>query len=159
VWYTVTVTANVDGACETYGSGVYADSSMVEIGYYVPDTVHDGGHWQFLGWSDGEFATPRNILVTSDTAIVALFEWVGDSVGIWDIHNTEVNFQIYPNPVHGDVTVSVSQPATVTVLDMTGRVVIAPVPIVSERRLPTSDLPAGIYFVRVGTSVKKLAIR
>lgn len=159
VWRTVTVTANVDGACETYGSGVYADSSMVEIGYYVPDTVHDGGHWQFLGWSDGEFATPRNILVTSDTAIVALFEWVGDSVGIWDIHNTEVDFQIYPNPVHGDVTVSVSQPATVTVLDMVGREVISPTPIVDMLRLPTSDLPAGIYFVQIGTVVKKLVIR
>lgn len=159
VWRSVAVTANVDGACEPYGSGVYADSSMVEIGYRVLDTIPEGGHWQFLGWSDGEVANPRNILVTSDTAIVALFEWVGDSVGIWDIHNTEVDFQIYPNPVHGDVTVSVSQPASVTVLDMVGREVISPTPIVDMLRLPTSDLPAGIYFVRVGTSVKKLVIR
>jgi hypothetical protein len=157
VWRTVTVTANVDGACETYGSGNYADSSVVEIGYTVVDTTSEGGHWQFLGWNDGGTGNPRDILVTSDTVIVALFEWIEDSVGIRDVQNYKI--RIYPNPVHGDVTVSVSQPATVTVLDMVGREVISPTPIVDMLRLPTSDLPAGIYFVQIGTVVKKLVIR
>ena len=52
VWRTVTVTANVDGACEPYGSGLYADGDTVEIGYTTTDTTTLGGHWVFLGWND-----------------------------------------------------------------------------------------------------------
>ena len=159
VWRTVTVTANVSGACEPYGSGLYVDSSTVEIGYHVLDTVAEGGYWQFLGWNDGGVGNPRNILVTSDTAIVALFEWVADSVGIEVVSGQWPVASIYPNPAHGDVTISVTQPSTVTVLDMTGRVVIPPTPIASDLRLQTSGLPSGVYFVRVGSTVKKLIVK
>ncbi|MGX8713933.1 MAG: leucine-rich repeat domain-containing protein [bacterium] len=122
VWRTVTVTANVAGACETYGSGRYADSSTVEIGYIVPDTTTEGGHWQFLGWSDGPTETPRQILVTSDTAIVALFEWVADSVGIAEIENGEPGIVIYPNPTSGRVTIAnTDYIVAATLTDIMGR--------------------------------------
>ena len=78
--HTVTVTANEEGVCETYGSGVYADSSSVVIGYRLLDTLPQGGHWEFLGWSDGASGNPRTLVVISDTAVVALFEWVTDPV-------------------------------------------------------------------------------
>ena len=78
--YTVTVTANEEGVCETYGSGVYADGSSVVIGYRLLDTLPQGGHWEFLGWSDGASGNPRTLVVISDTAVVALFEWVTDPV-------------------------------------------------------------------------------
>ena len=80
VRHTVTVTANEEGVCETYGSGIYADSSSVEIGYRMLDTLTQGGHWEFLGWSDSASGNPRTLFVTSDTAVVALFEWVTDPV-------------------------------------------------------------------------------
>ena len=159
VWRTVTVTANVSGACEPYGSGLYVDSSTVEIGYQMLDTATVGGYWHFLGWNDGGVGNPRNLFVTSDTAIVALFEWVADSVGIEVVSGQWPVASIYPNPAHGEVTVSVSQPSTVTVLDMTGRVVIPPTPITSDLRLQTSGLPSGVYFVRVGSTVKKLIVK
>ncbi len=107
VWRSVMVTANVDGAPMPYGSGLYADSSMVEIGYHLADTVALGGHWEFLGWSDGPTASPRTILVTSDTVIVALFEWMADSVGINGLRDNSYEIRVYPNPAHGAVTVSV----------------------------------------------------
>lgn len=78
--HTVTVTANEEGVCETYGSGVYADGSSVVIGYRLLDTLPQGGHWEFLGWSDGASGNPRTFVVISDTAVVALFEWVTDPV-------------------------------------------------------------------------------
>lgn len=163
VWRTVSVTANVDGSCETYGSGRYADSSVVEIGYRILDTLPEGGHWQFLGWSDGPIDNPRNILVVSDTAITALFEWVDDSVAIPWSAGILPTLTIYPNPAHGDVTVTVSEPSTLTVIDLTGRTVIPTTAITSDLLLPASDLPAGTYFVQVttasGTSVKKLIMR
>lgn len=163
VWRTVTVTANVDGAPMPYGSGLYADSSMVEIGYHLADTAALGGHWEFLGWSDGPTASPRTILVTSDTTIVALFEWMTDSVGINELRDNSYEIRVYPNPAHGAVTVSVGAPATLTVLDLTGRVVVAPLSLSSSATLPFTDLPSGTYFLRVtteeGTAVKKLIVK
>ena len=166
VWRTVTVTANVEGACEIYGSGIYADSSVVEIGYRMLDTLADGGYWQYLGWSDGETGNPRQIVVTSDTILTALFQWMADTVGIEEISIFNFQFSIYPNPSHGDVTISrqdVGGLAEVTVLDLTGRVVIPPTPINTDLLLSTSDLSSGTYFVRVisdsGIFVKKLIIK
>ena len=163
LWRTVAVTANVDGVCETYGSGTYADSSRVEMGYTMVDTVNEGGRWQFLGWSDGENDNPRTILVTSDTVIVALFEWTSDSVGINELRDNSYEIIVYPNPASTDVTVSVGAPATLTVLDLTGRVVVAPQSLSSSVTLPLSDLPSGTYFLRVtteeGTAVKKLIVK
>ena len=166
VWHIVSVTANVDGVCETYGSGRYMESETVEIGYRLLDTASVGGHWQYLGWSDGETGNPRQIVLTSDTILTALFLWIADSVGIEEISIINYQFSIYPNPSHGDVTISrqdVGGSAEVTVLDLTGRVVIPPTPInPSSLILHTSDLPTGTYFVRVtagnNTTIEKLII-
>ena len=163
VWRTVSVTTDAPEACEVYGSGVYADSSTVEIGFLLADTAIEGGHWQFLGWSDGVSGNPRDILVTSDTSLVALFEWIEDSVGINELRDNSYEIRVYPNPAHGAVTVSVGAPATLTVLDLTGRVVVAPLSLSSSATLPLSDLPSGTYFLRVtteeGTAVKKLIVK
>ena len=163
IWRTVSVTANADGACELYGSGRYADSSTVEIGYNLIDTATNGGYWQFLGWNDGPTEAPRSIVVTSDTAIVALFEWVEDSVGISEIDNSKLRITIFPNPATNVVTISVNEPSVLTLLDLSGRTVIPLTPVSSILRLATSDLPEGVYFVRVttanGTVVRKLVLQ
>jgi len=162
VWRTVSVTANVAGACEPYGSGVYPDSSTVEIGYMIIDTATTGGHWQFLGWNDGGMGNPRDILVTSDTAIVALFEWVADSTeGINELSIFNSQFSIYPNPASMTVTVETDQPSTLTLTDATGRVCGWWKVENGKTTLDISPLPAGVYFVRLSTSptIRKLIIR
>ncbi len=162
VWYTVSVTTDAPEACEVYGSGVYADSSTVEIGFLLADTAIEGGHWQFLGWSDGGSGNPRDILVTSDTAIVALFEWIEDSVGIDNVSTTQ-HINVYPNPASTDVTVSVSQPSVLTVIDLQGRMVIPPTSINSQFLILHSQLAPGTYFLRIateeGVTVKKLIMQ
>lgn len=161
--HTVTVASSDEGACRTYGSGTYDYGDTIEIGYVALDTVPQGGRWQFLGWSDEENDNPRTILVTSDTVIVALFEWMADSVGIGELVDNSYEIIVYPNPAHGDVTVEVSNPATLTVLDLAGRVVVAPQLLSSSATLPLTDLPSGTYFLRVttaeGTAVKKLIVK
>lgn len=163
VWRTVTVEANVEGACETFGSGVYADSSYVQIGFTVLDTA-TGGWWRCTGWSDVNVtANPRVIQVVSDTTITALFEWVADTtVGIVELDNS-YEFSVYPNPAHNTVTVSVDQPSTVMLLDMNGRVVITVQSLCHSATLSLSDLPAGTYFVRLtsdsSTAVRKLIVK
>ena len=160
IWRSVAVSVSPAGACQPYGSGVYPDSSMVVIGYTAIDTSTLGGHWLFTGWSDGPMDNPRTILVTSDTAIVALFEWVADSVGIGDVQESTI--EIYPNPAHGDVTVSVGCPATLSVFDLSGRKVVSPTTIGSIFVIPYRTLPRGVYFVCVtgveGTTVRKLVM-
>ena len=162
LWRTVTVTANVAGACETYGSGVYADSSIVEIGYIVPDTTTDGGHWQFLGWSDGLTETPRQILVTSDTTIVSLFEWV-PTQGLSNVSTQTIN--IYPNPASGKVTVELvnTSVATVSLIDMNGRALSSYSFQSPVSSFDVSGFPSGIYFVKVasqtGIAISKLVVK
>ena len=162
LWRTVTVTVNVDGVCETYGSGIYADSSMVAIGYMMIDTNTVGGHWQFLGWSDGATTNPRSIVVTSDTAIVALFEWVADSTeGINELSFTNSHFSIFPNPASMTVTVETDQPSTLSLTDATGRECGQWKVECGKTTLDISTLLAGVYFVRLSTSstIRKLIIR
>ena len=164
VWRSVTVSANVDGVCQPYGSGIYADGSTVEIGYTVTDTATVGGYWQFLGWDDGGTENPRSILVTSDTAIVALFEWVADTtVGVAGVDGAGLRVEVYPNPAHGAVTVSVGCAATLSVFDLRGRTVVPPTRISTCRHINLSTITPGIYFVRIataeGTAVRKLIVK
>lgn len=162
LWRTVTVTTNATHVAEPYGSGLYPDSSTVEIGYHLADTTIVGGHWQFLGWNDGPTDNPRHILVTSDTAIVALFQWVADSTtGINELSIFNSQFSIYPNPASMTVTVTTSQPSTLTLTSSTGRVCGQWKVAVGKATLDISPLPAGVYFLRLSTSptIRKLIIR
>ena len=163
VWRTVTVTAEGNVACEAYGSGTYADGSTVEIGYVIHDTAATGGHWQFLGWSDGPAENPREITVTSDTAIAALFEWIEGIHAQTITLSSSQAISVYPNPSHGEVTIALDWPSKVSVIDLQGRTVIPPSTVNSGLHIPTSILPKGAYFVRIsneeGCLVRKLIVQ
>lgn len=160
--HTVTVASSDEGACRTYGSGTYDHGDTIEIGYVVLDTVTEGGHWIILGWDDGITDNPRQVVVTQDTVFTVRCQWM-EGVGIGETEDKSFELRVYPNPAHGAVTVKVSNPATLTVLDLAGRVVVAPQSLSSSVTLPLSDLPSGTYFLRVtteeGTAVKKLIVK
>ena len=160
--HTVTVASSDEGACRTYGSGTYDHGDTIEIGYVALDTVTEGGHWIILGWDDGITDNPRQVVVTQDTVFTVRCQWLG-GVGIGETEDKSYELRVYPNPAHGAVTVIVGAPATLTVLDLTGRVVVAPQSLSSSVTLPLSDLPSGTYFLRVtteeGTAVKKLIVK
>lgn len=171
VWHTVTVEANPEGVCETYGGGRYTDGEYVEIGYILTDTAAEGGHWEFLSWSNGETDNPFYLKVISDTTIIANLQWIADTtnVGI-DNHllsTDDCQLSIYPNPAHGEVTVSVNEPSTISILDMTGRTIMPPTEskaVVSNGshfsgyNVKISNLIPGTYFVRIATA-KKVLVR
>ena len=162
LWHTVTVSANVDGICEPYGSGRYLDSSTVEIGYHILDTVAEGGYWRFQGWSDGGTGNPRQILVVSDTTIVSLFEWV-PTQGISNVSTQTIN--IYPNPASGKVTIELGSTSatTVSLIDMNGRALSSYSFQSPVSSFDVSGLPSGIYFVKVasqtGIAISKLVVK
>ena len=138
------------------GGGEYLDSSVVTL-TAIP---FDG--YEFLHWDDGDTTNPRQVLVTSDTAFTALFRAIEDTVGIDDLSILNSQLSIYPNPSHGDVTVSVSLPSTLTVIDLAGHTVIPPTSINSTFTIHHSSLAPGAYFVRIenslGVDVKKMTI-
>jgi hypothetical protein len=74
-----------------------------------------------------------------------------------------LKFVIYPNPAHGDVTVSVGCPATLSVFDLSGRTVIPPTAVSSSFVVSRSLLSTGVYYVSIatdlGTTIKKLIIQ
>jgi len=160
--HTVTVASSDEGACRTYGSGTYDHGDTIEIGYVALDTVTEGGHWIILGWDDGITDNPRQVVVTQDTVFTVRCQWM-EGVGIGETEDKSYELRVYPNPAHGAVTVKVSNPATLTVLDLAGRVVVAPQSLSSSVTLPLTDLPSGTYFLRVtteeGTAVKKLIVK
>lgn len=152
VWRTVTVLCdNTMGSVS--GGGSYMDSSIVTL------TASPLDGYKFDRWNDGDTTNPRNILVVSDTTFTAHFSAATQAITQSSIQT----ISIYPNPSHGDVTVTVGQPSTVSVIDMTGRTVIPPTPITSSFILPRSSLSSGAYFLRAtsdsGTSVRKFLIK
>lgn len=163
VWRTVTVhmllfdgdTLSEADAVSVTGAGRYADSTLVTL-----TAFYDSYYPYFWYWvtssNDTLHGNPYSFVATSDTTINAIFGPM--CVGIVDVDEADMSVGVHPNPARGDVTVSVTQPSTLTVLDMTGRVVIPPTPINSEFRIQKSELPRGVYFVRVGGSVKKLIV-
>lgn len=81
------------------------------------------------------------------------------STGIGEVDNQQLD--IYPNPTTGPVTVSVSKPSTLTVLDLTGRIVVPSTKIHSQFTI--HNLNKGVYFVHIAdgdsSTVQKLIVR
>lgn len=72
------------------------------------------------------------------------------------------DFTVYPNPAHEILTVVLSETGTITLLDPLGRTVKSFGEQRGKTELAVSDLPAGVYFLRVetakGASVRKIVI-
>lgn len=163
-WGTVTLSSDAPVEGEADGEYLLPDSSLVTLTAiaFQPDIA--GVEILFDHWNDGDTTSPRQVLVTGDTAFTAYFRWVEDSVGIPEVlgvHGLEVS--LYPNPAHGEVMVSLRNndaPATVSFVDTYGRVVIPPMRIASDLRVPIADLPAGTYLmILVTADGQKYALR
>lgn len=84
------------------------------------------------------------------------------STGIGEVEREKLTVEIYPNPTAGDVSISVSQPSTVTIVDIAGREVI-PATTFNTHSTLHMTLPSGIYFVHVmdhnNATVQKLIVK
>ena len=166
VWYDSAILA-WSGAAPAYELryGTTSDSMNASsmIVYDTAATLHN------LASSTEYHAWVRAICGVGDTS-----EWLPLGTFITDTashHNDTTGIEgpmrgkewnMWPNPSHGDVTVSVAHPSTITVVDMTGRVVITSKPISSSFTIQRSSLPAGTYFVQIasgdGVTTSKLVI-
>ena len=85
------------------------------------------------------------------------------TIGITEIDNSKIKFDIYPNPASSDITIHVGQPTTITVLDLQGHFVIPATLISSSLIIQRPSLRPGIYFVTgvtaKGTVCRKIIIK
>jgi PKD repeat protein len=151
-----TLTEN-DGVSVT-GTGVYADSTLVKL------TAIHGFDPYFWYWvtsvGDTIRDNPYSFIITSDTVFTAIFGPM--CIEIDNVDDELPTVAIHPNPTAGDAYISVGQSSTVTVIDLHGRTIMAPMQVDNTVRIQQGTLPKGIYFVSVsnerGTAVRKLVI-
>lgn len=71
----------------------------------------------FYQWSDGDTNNPRNLIVTGDTALMAIFQQV-EGIDVVQMDGCKV----YPNPTNGKVTIATTgHLVAVYLTDMMGR--------------------------------------
>lgn len=153
------VNAVADDAAHGYvtGSGRYYYGDIATL------TATPNSGYCFMQWDDGDTNNPRNITVTSDTVMTALFQH-NEGFDVPQEARLEVN--IYPNPAKGAVTVGIagaSGVVCVSVFDLKGHEVGR-----YETQDPVFEFDAGgfktgVYFIRVSTQnnapvVKKLMV-
>lgn len=145
--------------CYVEGAGIYLDGDTVTV------IAHDSHPLYFAAWvlPSGDvigYNYELSLVLTSDTVLAALYQCHQDIDGP-GIENYELN--VSPNPATTDVTISVSQPSILTVIDFHGRTAIPSTPIDSSYLIRHSSLPAGTYFVHLvtdtGVAVKKLILQ
>ena len=115
-------------------------------------TPNNGYH--FTRWSDGITTNPRIITVTQDTSLIAFF------VSNQDIDVAEsTTIKLYPNPASEAITIEgIDNETDIFVINAIGRTIRRLEKVSSTLTISVTDLPKGIYFVRVGTAVKKLIV-
>ncbi len=138
--YTLTVLSNNPAWGSVAGGGTYDAGTVVTL------IATPASGYQFAQWQDGNTSATRSVTVTADATYIATFEAV-PAVGISDV--AALATSVYPNPSSGDVTVTVSQPSLLALYDLSGRRLMEATPVASSLLIPRSELPAGVYILRI----------
>ncbi len=127
----VTVSVNNAEYGTVTGGGLYNHGDTATL-VAMPRTGH-----LFSQWDDGDTTNPRNVVVTSDTSLTAIFLPV-EGIGVVSVDN----WRIYPNPTSGELTVDAGTPLAATHLtDMLGR----------RQELTPTAVGAGVYSLDIST--------
>ncbi len=134
-YYTLSLSCNYAERGSVEGSGVYAHGTEATI----IATANEG--YYFSEWSDGVDDNPRNIVVTGDTALTAIFT---SDVGIRFDGNEDA--KIYPNPTNGILNIDATDILFVEIYNQTG---LFQMRIDNSPTINLEQLPTGIYYVQV----------
>ena len=109
--YMVSVSPNNPAYGYVTGEGMYYNGDVATL------TASPYPGFKFVDWNDGDTLNPRRLIVTSDTALTAIFD---SEEGIDEA--TMDDCVIYPNPTSGIVTIVVDAPlVSAYITDMAGR--------------------------------------
>ena len=148
---TITLTVND----ETMGSASYTLDGNTAV---LTATANEG--YSFLTWSDGNTENPRTVTVTSDTAFMAIFTASGSS-SLQEVNARE--FVLYPNPAKSFVNLefeTLEENTLLQILDLNGRKVRTFDLKAGQETLQinVSELPKGVYTIKLGNTAKKLIV-
>ncbi|MDD3281712.1 MAG: T9SS type A sorting domain-containing protein, partial [Bacteroidales bacterium] len=106
--------------------------------------------YTFEKWSDGNSDNPRTVVVTSDTSFTAMFVY-GVSI---EESNSDQELRLYPNPSNYKFTLDNGQSLMkeVYLYDVMGRNVQHLPVNAPSTTIDVSDLPNGIYVVKINTA-------
>jgi hypothetical protein len=104
----------------------------------------------FVGWNDGNVTNPRTVTVSSDTTFTANFATC-ENVGIKSV-NAESPLKVYPNPTNNTLNVELERfvnNGTLTLFDMSGKLVLSQSVNGNSTQINLSALTAGNYILRL----------
>ena len=129
-----------------FGGGIYEHGATAIIG-----ALPNEGY-QFLKWSDNNTQNPRQITVTEDITLVALFTGTGLD------ENETPQIRIYPNPASETIRIlGIEVNSTVEIFNIYG-VCVKIVTIGENGEIDIRDLANGNYIVRQGKNKQHLMI-
>ena len=125
------------------GSGIYSPGQTATLQAFVTDSLY-----RFAGWSDGDTANPRMVVVDRDSLFTAIFAAPN---GITDVHRSPLDFILSPNPSSDQVALTAPRDDNynVSVFDNSGRLVTAAVFSGTMWTLDVRRLAAGTYYIRL----------
>ncbi len=80
-----------------------------------------------------------------------------DPLSVNDLKNN-TNFVLYPNPVKNQLTIKSNVTGNVEILDITGKVVLNAAIKTLRQNIDVSELPSGVYFVKINNAIKKFVV-
>ncbi len=101
---------------------------------------------------------PRTLVWEEGMTLIAHF--TESATGIKEISNENSAVRLYPNPAKEQITVSgLEQPTDIQIVNTLGQVLKRINHATDAITINVADMPKGIYFVKVGNCVRKIALK
>ncbi len=146
--YFLTVSVNDSAAGSVTGGGEYVNGSTATL----TATANSGYH--FDHWSTGSTENPLTFIVASDSSVIAYFERDG-AQGIEDVIGEIEDVRVFVE--NGQIVVE-GATDVVRIYDITGRLIVKSEIQNQKFRIHNSQLPSGVYLVKVGNSPAKKVV-
>ena len=153
-----------NGAIFSWSISVYGSSPTEWVGENIDDINNDTTYAVpiTMGWHDYTYFVQNEYGCLFDTTIAV---YVDGNVKINKVEANPKTWVIYPNPAHDFVVIASeawqSQTALVELYNMQGQLVKQIVKSSKEKtsvKIQISDLPKGIYIVKIGEKTQKLIV-
>ncbi|MBP5340846.1 MAG: C10 family peptidase [Bacteroidales bacterium] len=135
------------------GAGIYNEGDTVILEGFVQGCATSLDFW-IIETGDTIMENPYTFVIHSDRTITAVF---GDYGGIGDVDGASL--RLWPNPTNGVVTLSVTEPGEVSVMDVTGRTVLKQQVTAGDNRIDVGSLIDGLYFMKMGSKHSSFIIQ
>jgi large repetitive protein len=122
----------------TLGTSTYTTYQWYLNGVAIP-----GATSQFISINeDGDYQVE---VKDANGCFVKSVPFKTPALGVPNVYGT-VFINVYPNPFNEEIKIEASKNVQVSIVDITGKVVI---PITTEKTIATSQLAAGLYFMKI----------